>query len=338
MFRYWLPIVSVVVLGSAAGWGCGDAARTNPLDPLSDDFRDEGTVSGEVTELYPPFDGRADIRVRLVPIGAVGRPELATRTNAEGQFVLGGVPTGPYAVVAEQDGFRAASDTVSVAPGTAAETTIRLDALPVVAEQSMRTVHIMRWVPDDPVFQLEVKAVADDPDRPEDVDGAALVVPDLGFSAELTRAGDRFTATLGVAELPAPGVESLLGQTLRIEVRDASGNTSLGPPTSLVRIIELTPQTLSPQGFIFIETNTPMLEWRPAQLPFAFTYRVDLFLVDAAGIPNLIESESRDGIDPSVTSMPVTTALEPGDYYWTLWVVDAFGNRSRSREAGFRVP
>ncbi|MEP0548953.1 MAG: carboxypeptidase-like regulatory domain-containing protein [Rhodothermales bacterium] len=336
--RFRLLLVLAAVLGLAAGSGCGDAARTNPLDPLSDDFRDEGTVSGRVTGLYPPFPGRADIRVRLVPIGAAGRPELATRTDADGQFALGGVPTGPYAVVAEREGFREASDTVAVAPGAAAETTIRLDALPVVTEQSLRTVHIVRWVPDEPVFQLEVEAMADDPDRPEDIDGAALVVPDLGFSAELTRTGDRFTATLGADDLPAPGVEALLGQTLRIEVRDASGNASLGPPMSLVRIIELSPQTLSPQGFVFIETNTPTLVWRPAQLPFAFTYRVDLFLVDAAGIPNLIEAETHRDLDPSVTSVPVTTELEPGDYYWTVWVVDAFGNRSRSREAGFRVP
>ena len=339
MSRLW-PLVSVAaVLGLAVVAGCGDAARTNPLDPLSDDFRDEGTLSGRVTGLYPPFPGRGDIRIRLVPVGAAGRPELATRTDAEGQFMLGGVPTGAYAVVAEQEGFREAADTVTVASGVTAETTIRLDALPVVTEQSLRTVHIMRWVPDEPVFQLEVEVAADDPDRPDDVDGAALVVPGLGFAAALERDGEgMFTATLGEDELPAPGVEALLGQTLQVEVRDASGNTSLGPPMSLVRIIELTPQTESPQGFVFIETNTPTLVWRPAQVPFAFTYRVDVFLVDAAGRPNLIAPASRSGLDPSVTSITLETELEPGDYFWTVWVVDAFGNRSRSREAGFRVP
>ena len=196
----------------------------------------------------------------------------------------------------------------------------------------------MRWVPDEPVFQLEVEVTANDPDRPQDVEGAALVVPDLGFSATLERDGEgRFAATLGEDELPAPGVEALLGQTLRIEVRDASGNASLGPPMSLVRIIEFTPQTLSPQWPAQV-SPTPTLVWRPAQLPFAFTYGVDVFLVDAAGIPNLIDTETHRDLDPSVTSLPVTTELEPGDYYWTLWVIDSFGNRSRSREAGFRVP
>ncbi len=336
MPRYRPSIVLAVVLGLAAGLGCGDAARNNPFDPLSEDFRNEGMVSGRITGLYPPFVGRADVRVRLVPIGEAGRPELATRTDADGQFALRGVPTGPYAVVAEREGFREAADTVSVAPGVPAETTILLDALPIVTEQSLRTVHIVRWVPDDPVFQLEVEAMADDPDRPEDVDGAALVVPDLGFSVELTRTGNRFTATLGEDDLPAPGVEALLGQTMRIEVRDASGNTSLGPPMSLVRIIELSPETLSPQWPDQV-SPTPTLVWRPAQLPFAFTYRVDVFLVDAAGTPNLIDEPYLD-IDPSVTSLSVATELEPGDYYWTLWVVDSFGNRSRSREAGFRVP
>lgn len=336
MPRFRLLIALAAALGVAAGVGCGEAPRDNPLDPLSEDFRDEGRVEGQITGLYPPFPGRPDIRVRLVPVGEAGRPELATRTDADGRFALNDVPTGPYAVVAEREGFREASDTVTVAPGAMAETTIRLDALPVVTEQSLRTVHIVRWVPDDPVFQLEVEVTAEDPDRPEDVDGAALVVPELGFAAELTEtSAGRFAATLDAAALPAPGIEALLGQTLRIEVHDASGNASLGPPTSLVRIIELSPQTLSPQWPDQV-APTPTLVWRPAQLPFAFTYRVDVVLVDAAGIPNLIES--RHGIDPSVTSVVVETELEPGDYFWTVWVVDAFGNRSRSREAGFRVP
>ena len=78
-----------------------------------------------------------------------------------------------------------------------------------------------------------------------------------------------------------------------------------------------------------------MMRWRATLLPFAFTYRVDLWLVDAAGIPNLVLSQG--GIAASVLSYTVGAPLAPGDYFWTVWVVDAAGNRSRSKEAGFRV-
>ncbi len=334
-----VPAVALVALALLAGPGCfDDPARENPLDPLSEGFRDEGAVSGQITGLYPPFPGRADVRVRLVPVGPAGRPELATRTDASGQFALSDVPSGPYAVVAEQEGFLGATDTVTIAPGTVAETTIQLDALPEVTEQTVRSVHISRWFPDEPVFQLEVDVAATDPDRPEDVDSAALAVPDLGVSLPLGAVGGetgQFTALFDDTELPAPGLEGLLGRTLRVEVKDAAGNVGLGPPLNLVRVIELSPQTERPQG-LEVVSPTPTLVWRPAQLPFAFTYRVDVFLVvEELGLPTLIER--REAIGPSITSIDVATELVPGDYFWTVWVVDAFGNRSRSREAGFRV-
>lgn len=279
------------------------------------------------------------MQVRLIPIGPAGRPELATRTDDAGQFALADVPAGPYTVAAEQEGFAGEMDTVTIAAGAVAETMIQLDALPVVTEQRVRSMHILRWPPLDPVFQLEVEAAAEDPDRPQDLAGAALVVPSLGFSADLeeTEPGTGvFAATFDERELPAPGVEALLGQTLRIEARDVSGNVGLSPPHSLVRVIEQAPQTLSPQEGEVVDSARPTLVWQPAQLPFTFTYRVDVFVVNAASIPMLVDRH--DGIDPNQTSLQVQQELASGeDHFWTLWVVDAFGNRSRSREAGFFV-
>jgi len=334
-----LRLVFCAALGLVVGAGCGDAPRDNPLDPLAEGYRDEGSVSGRVTGLYPPFPGRPNVLVRLVPIGASGRPELATRTDSDGRFALVDVPAGAYAVAAEQEGLAGEADTVTVEAGAVTEAMLQIDALPVVAEQSVRSVHILRWPPLGTVFHLEVEAVAEDPDRPQDLAGAAFVVPGLDFSADLEEVepgSGTFAATFDERELPAPGVEALLGQPLHIEARDVSGNVGLGPPFSLVRVIEQSPQTLSPQGNEIVDSLRPTLVWQPAQLPFAFTYRVDVFVVNAAGIPMLVERH--EDIDPNQTSLQVQQELASGEtHFWTLWVVDAFGNRSRSREAGFRV-
>lgn len=315
--------------------GClGEAPHENPLDPLSDAFRDAGAVEGTVTGIYPPFEGRPDVRVVLVPLA--GGAEVATRTGSDGGFRVEAVPSGRYAVIAAGEGFRATSDTVTVEVGRTAEATLPLDALPVVMSQEARTVHIERWVPDVPVFRLEVDAAVTDPDRPDDVASVALVVEELGFRAPMEPTGPgTYAVTLDDDALPGGQVQSLLGRPLRIEATDQLGNAALGPPLALVRVIEQTPLTASPQGFVFVTENPPVLTWRAAQLPFAFTYRVDLWLVDPAGIPNLVLS--RDQIAPSTLSFAVPDALAAGDYFWTVWVVDAAGNRSRSKEAGFRV-
>lgn len=315
--------------------GClGDAPHENPLDPLSDMFRDEGAVEGRVTGVYPPFEGRPGVRVVLLPLD--GGTELATRTGSDGGFQVGAVRSGRYAVLAMGEGYRSASDTVTVEVGRAVETTLALDAFPVVTSQVARTVHIERWVPDVPVFRIEVEATVTDPDRPDDLATVALVVDELGFRVPMEATGTgTYALTLDGTALPGGQVQSLLGRPLQIEGTDQLGNAALGPPFSLVRVIEQTPLTASPQGFEFIAQNPPTLTWRAAQLPFAFTYRVDLWLVDAAGIPNLVLSE--DGIPPSTLTFDVPGPLVAGDYYWTIWVVDAAGNRSRSKEAGFRV-
>ena len=321
--------------------GCLDGApHDNPLDSGSDLYRDAGTVAGRVTGIYPPFEGRADVRVHLVPLGAVplgaGGAERVVRTAADGAFRAEGLPGGLYEVRAERDGFRAKADTITVAAGAVAQADFRLDALPVVVSQAARTVHIDRWPPLSPVFQLEVEVAATDPDRAADVDGAALVAEGIAFREPLVEtAPGRFAGALDAARLPGGRVQSLLGRALRVEVTDRAGNTALGPPLALVRVVEQTPLTFRPQITDAPPPNPPVLEWRPSDLPFAFTYRVEVFLEDGAGVPNLVYT--RGGVEASATSHALPAALPIGDYSWAVWTVDEAGNRSRSKPAGFRV-
>lgn len=329
-FRWTLPVVLLAVASLTA---C-DAARDNPLDPQSAAFRDEGRVAGVVTGAHPPFAGLAGVRVELVPLA--GGAEAVTRTDAAGSFRVAGLPGGRYAVTASGAAYAADADTVEVAPGAEAEVRLQLDALPVVVRQAARTVHVERWFPETPVFGLEIEVETADPDPGESAGAAVLVASDLGFRAPLVQtAPDRFSATFAAADLPGGQVQSLLGQTLQVELTDQDGRTTLGPPLALVRVIEQTPLTVGPQGYTFIPVNPPTLQWREAQLPFAFTYRVDLLYQDGAGIPNLVLS--RDGLPPTTLTLPLAAPLAAGDYYWVVWVVDAAGNRSRSKEAGFRV-
>jgi hypothetical protein len=326
-----------LVLAALPLAGClGDAPHDNPLDPDSASYRDAGTVEGHVTGIYPPFAGRADARVHLVPLDG-GGAERVVRTDGAGAFLVEGLPGGAYEVRAEGAGFRADTDTVDVTAGAVVETTLQLDALPVVTSQSVWTVHIDQWPPGAPLYQLEVDVTAADPDRALDVEGAALVVEGLQFREPLfERAPGEFTATLDASQFPGGRVQSLLGRSLRVEVRDHLGNTSLGPPLALVRVVEQTPLTARPQGLETVAQNPPTLEWRPSDLPFAFTYRIDVSFIDGAGVPVLVET--RSGLPPTATTYAVTTALAPGDYIWTVWTVDEAGNRSRSKPAGFRVP
>lgn len=331
---------AAALLLAAALAGClGDAPHDNPLDPLSAAYRGESAVAGHVTGVYPPFDGRGGLRVRVTPLDAPTAAERSVTTAPDGGFRIDGLPAGTYAVRAEGAGVATALDTVAVATGAEATVDLRVDALPVVTTQSARTVHIERWVAPESVFRLEVEATATDPDRAADLVGATLVADGLGFRMALTEtAPGRFAATLDADDLPGGRVQSLLGQALRIEATDLAGHVGVGPPLALVRVIEQTPLALRPQvADPTPPANPPTLEWRPEDsLPFAFTYRVDVSFIDAADVPNLVYE--RDGIPSSLVAHTVADVLPPGQYQWTVWVVDAAGNRSRSKPAGFRIP
>jgi hypothetical protein len=70
-------------------------------------------------------------------------------------------------------------------------------------------------------------------------------------------------------------------------------------------------------------------------LPHPFTYRVEVFRTLGANVKELYRSQ----IDiASNTSSIRVENVDMGDYFWTVSVVDEFGNWSQSRPAGFSVP
>ena len=311
-----------------------EAPHSNPFDPLSEQPFDEGVLVGDATGIYPPYDGRAGVRVWIVPVG--GGTERVTTTRQDGTFSVDDLPSGTYALRAEGEGLRAVADTVEVEIGETASVTFRLDALPVIQTQAAQTVHIERWFPETPLFQLEVSAIVTDPDAERDVASVELVVDDIGFREplDLVRPG-HYEYGFDAESLPGGQVQAFLGRPVWIEVTDVNGNVGRGEAMTLVRVIEETPLTASPQARDTVATNPPTLEWRPASVGFPFTYRVEVFVVDGAGASTRIVNAT--GIDPSTTSYTLRQPLGRGDYLWTVWIVDSSGNRSRSKTAGFRV-
>ncbi len=328
-------LLAAALLATAFATGC-DAPHDNPLDPRSGAYRDAGRVEGRATGIYPPFPGRGGVRVRVLPISAPVLAEHAVTTAPDGTFFVDDLPAGTYAVRVDEPGYRPATDTVAVTAGATAVAALQLDARPVVTAQAVRSVRIARWN-FDPAFRLEVEATATDPDRDADLDGAALVVEALGVRLPLAEtAPGRFAATIEAAQLPGGRVQSLLGQTLRIEAVDIGGNVGAGAPVALVRVIEQEPQTLRPALSEIVTANPPTLEWRDASLPFAFTYTVEVAILDPANIPTRVALV--EGVAPTQLTQALAAPLAPGTYVWTVWAVDAAGNRSHSKPAAFVVP
>lgn len=316
--------------------GCvGDPERGNPLDPLSENYTDAGAIGGFVTSFYPPFEGLPGVRVTAQALDA-GATQLSSTSASDGSFTIPDVPEGQYEITAETVGYATVTDTVSVSVGSFEELELHLDGLPQIVDHLVRTDHISRWFPTDDLFRLVVDATVDDPDGLGDIGSVSFTVPDFNFTDTLAAVPgepSRFTRTFEEEQLPTT-LQDLLGRTLQIEVRDRLGHAGFAPDAQIVRIIDPTPLALSPT-FPDPVGPQPELTWRSIDLPFTFTYRVDVVFVPSAGQQTLVGSF--DGLPASDTTWTVPTSLALGDYSWTVAVEDVFGNRSRSKEAGFRV-
>lgn len=327
----------LVGLSAVLATGCvGDPPRDNPFDPGSDAFQNVGSTAGSVTRFYTS-EGIAGARVRVMPLSGTGT-ERVVQTGADGRFVLEDVTTGSYVLIADADGYAAVSDTVEIALGTNTEPlSFALDGLPGVVEQTVRTEHIDRWWPTDPLDNLIVEVRVSDPDGLGDVDYVVASIPELAFADTLRAVAgepDRYARTFPASTLPMPFF-SLLGRSVQVTVTDQVGEAGIAPGVQVVRIIDAFPQPVDPLTTQHIVGPMPTLRWIPLGLPFAFTYRVDVVFVPGPGQQVVVDSFTR--IPSTETEVQVNTPLANGEYYWLLSVVDDLGNRSQARSAGFTV-
>jgi hypothetical protein len=325
--------------------GClGDAERGNPLDPRSDNFRDAGGAGGAVVRESVPGEGVPGALVTLVP--AAGGAALQTVAGGDGRFAFANVPTGRYLGSAARDGYAPDTAVVDVAAGRLAdEITFRLNALPRITAQSVRSERINRFFPDPDVVvsQIVVEATVVDPDGAGDLVAVDFVIPDFSdpdvllfrdtlFAVPNTQ--NVFRRVIPEEELPVP-IQDLLGRNLFIEARDRGGAVARGTDTHVVRIVEAIPVTVFPQTTSDVVSVPFTLQWGALSLPYVFTWRVEVFFVPSPGLEQPLTPVQ--GIPSTQTELTVSSSLPAGNYAWRVSAVDEFGNLARSREAGFRL-
>ncbi len=326
MTRLCFPAILVLAAGCL-----GDVEHTNPLDPMTPGFEEVGGVEGTTTQYYPPFRPLPSVEVILEPGGWI------TRSDAQGRFSFSEVSTGTYTLSAGREAYQAAPDTtIEVRLGQRTQLDLRLDGLPRLNQLRLSTHHVSRWWPQEDLYFLTIEAEVDDPDGVADLRNVWLEIPHFQFVDTLntTATPGRFVRTLNETDLPGARLQALLGHPIIPKLQDQAGAINIWSPQTLSRIIEVTPQTLRPQEQQSLSDAQPTLEWVSVNVPYDFTYQVDIVRVDA-NVQTLVQSYP--GLSSDAAQLQVAEPLPGGTYYWTLLIEDTFGNQSRSKEAGFVI-
>lgn len=322
-----IPIIYLSLIGQISCFNNAD--RTNPLDPKSDNFKNVGSVSGKTLTFYNPFNALSEVEVRMEP------GLFVTRTNAVGEFLFNNVPVRNYHISAQKEGFVSPPDSITVLLGQTTAIEFKLDGLPIISSFSIVSCHISRWWPQNDLFLLEIMAEVQDFDGVNDIEMVQFEIPDMSFSdtLQVTQSPGIFMARITESQLPGGNLQNVLGRQLVVKAVDQAGFENSSQPKLLIRIIEQEPRFKSPAGDS-LDVSRPLLKWIPMNLSFNFTYKIEVFRVDE-GFSNMVESFTN--IDPAIFSIQVTETLPSGTYFWTVAVVDEFGNWSRSKEASFVI-
>ncbi len=317
--------------------GClGDAEHGNPLDPLAPGFVDEGYVAGRIQNRS--LSGISGVTVTTMPGAATAV------TSVEGEFRIDNLPAGKYVVTTSSSDYETGIDTVDVSLIQPGRADFELNGMPRLESITVNTAHVSRWWPLEDLYQMEVAVVANDADGVFDLDKLWIDIPSLQFSdtMQVTQTPGLFVKTVEETDLPSGTIHALLGMPVELHARDQQGAVVVSPSVQLVRVIDETPEATD-EAFQFgapnclqIEsgsTATPVVEWKEVFVPFPFQHEVEVIRVDP-GVESLVE---RVTDIPADSTSVIVTSVPPGDYYWTVAVIDDFSNSSRSKQVGFCV-
>jgi hypothetical protein len=319
LFLLWW--ISVFVSGCVP-----DASHDNPLDPASPAFSNSGTLLGNVLSYYQPYTGIAGVLVTAQPSG------VSTVTNAAGAFAMNGIPAGPLRIVVSRTGYLTDSVNTNATIGVNASVDIHMDALPAVGTCQVLTRKIDQWWP-RASYAAVVNGLVSDPDGSGDIVGVTLQVDTMRLAMSYLPDLQLYQATIDAANLPEGSIDWLVGKSFALMVRDKVGGTTTGKSFAVTRVIQDAPIPIVPTA-LDTASASPQFFWAQPTLLFPYTYKIELFRIDQ-GVPALVWSVSN--LSSSLSDYQYTGQLVIGTYYWTISVVDEFGNLSRSKEASFVV-
>jgi len=190
--------------------------------------------------------------------------------------------------------------------------------------------HSLQWYPSEEYYALEVEVSGNMTDMADSV----IFVYDDTTCYQLTREGDIWRTSIESSIFPDNSLADLVGRPFISVLYHEADSICATEESYLFRVIETVPTTLQPSNNTEV-SPTPEFTWLPVYENFFFTYLISIVNISTSGYATEVASIA--GIPKDSTAYTLTEPLPSGSYYWTVAIVDNFGNKSRSKEAAFMV-
>lgn len=255
-------------------------------------------------------------------------------TNQNGLYQFSKVQPGLYQLNVFADGFSINTAEVNVTTNT--EVNFALDSLPYFGDITITTSHISHWFPPEDVYSVQFQATGIDGDGIGDISKVWYEIEDpsyLDTLQQLSPGSNIFRGQAIAQNLPVITLHELIGKPFRFFIEDIPGYLNVSSSQFISRIIDDTPQLISPTGLVTISSFPITFKWTTINtIPFPFTLRIEIYSIDLG-----LRVEEINNIESIANEFSYSTPLSNGDYYWVLYIVDEYGNRSSSKESSFRI-
>ncbi len=326
----WLKRINFIILIFLLVSCFNNADRDNPLDPRSEKYQDYGKLQGHVYTYYAPFQPLSSAKMTLIP------GYQSTFTDEYGAFYFNNLAPGNYLITVDYENYAPDSSQVHIISNKTTAIQFNLDGLPRLDSLCLTSGFAHEPFPIEPTRLFDCKAKVCDPDGPADIENVSIIIPIFDFrnTLKLSETVGNYQRGFRESDLTVTNIEELLGHEIFIEITDRAGKICRFGPKFLVRVIDEEPEIESPRGLALV-TAQPMLKWNFIRVPFSFTFKLEVYRIinqyyyyDVLTVSNL----------PSdVIEHQIQTALKPDLYWWTISIVDEWGNWSRSERATFQV-
>ncbi len=322
---------SFILLILFAVSGCVDnAPHDNPLDPGSSAYVKAGT-----------FGGRLMIENQNTGVSRATVWDLnegvAVITDSLGYFSFGSLPAGAHRFVTAKSNYTNDTFQVDIRSGTTQQVTRYLNGSPIVSLTQILTRKIDQYFP-SPQYFVDVTASVSDPNGISDLDSVWFGFDSLRYPLTYSVATKNFHATIFKYDIPTNTIQYLVGKPLSIISRDTKLAVNISAPFYVTRVIENEATPISPSPFVqdTVAADSITFKWTPPAVTYNYSYNLSLSRVDAGtqtvvwthlGLNSFFEEQAYDG----------ASKLPPGNYVWTVSVVDDFGNYGRSKESAFVI-
>jgi hypothetical protein len=320
-----LRITAATLLLAAMLLSCS-APHSNPLDPQNPDYQ-YILLSGLVQTISLPVQAVPNTTIKWQT--AAGS-ELSS-SDQQGRFKLQLASADAGWLFFSHPDFHPDSMAVSRPVNKSVEVDIYLNSLPQLDTLAVYS-SVLNRLPALQKEQLIVEAQVSDRDNDIDSVWVTLSGQIKRYFLPYNSTKKSFRQEFSILDLDIIQLEELVGKSFSIGVSDIFSHYSTVGSAQLVRVIHPEVVCISPSENI-ISGPTPELVWETFQPGFEFIYQVQIYTNEVA--PLLVWEQN--GLTMDRTSCIVGNALSTGNYFWVIWAIDSFGDRTRSKPATFQV-